>query len=343
MTNDEVNSLANKVFDANIQGNIGTTRARTTQLNVEINRERAEVGLKVESAVPTTLGHVIGIQEFRFVTEASASYQGGDLEVAIQLDVTTSMRGDKLPALKEATKRLIDILIPDQDTGQNSVRVALAPFSGGVNVGRYATAVTGRSSSCVYERHDLRYQDTDLPPFGSKRLLTSSDLGHRKCPSSATIMPLTDDKYALKSSVESLKHAGTTAGHLGTAWVWYLLSPEWSGIWPSASEPVRYHDGQTTKVAVLMTDGEYNTFGGKLGRSERSKSVDAAKRTCDAMKNKGIIIYTVGFKLTTYRARDIMAYCASGNNRSFSADSNADLLMAFSAIAVGITQLRLTH
>ncbi|MEM9029418.1 MAG: pilus assembly protein [Pseudomonadota bacterium] len=349
LDNDEVLSLAQRVFNANMQGNVGSTQASTTQLGVEIDRASAGVTLNVDAAIPTTLGRVIGIRETQLNNVSEAKYGSGDLEVAIQLDVTGSMFGSKMVALKDATKRLIDTLIPDQDTGDGKVRIALAPFSGGVNAGHYAYDVSGQSSPCVYERLDPSYQATDLPPIGAQRLATKSEVGGQHvCPTLAPVLPLTDDKLLLETTLESYRAGGATAGHLGAAWSWYMLSPKWSSVWPSSSRPEPYDDGRTTKVAVLMTDGQYNTYHAKSSNVHSNgesllKSVAAAKDTCDEMKKKGIIIYTVGFQLNLERAKEVMEYCASGSNRSFSADSDSELLMTFHSIAVSIAQLRLTR
>ena len=53
---------------------------------------------------------------------------------------------------------------------------------------------------------------------------------------------------------------GTTAGQLGTAFAWYMLSPNWADIWPADSKPAAYGTAKLRKIAVLMTDGAYNTL-----------------------------------------------------------------------------------
>jgi len=86
-----------------------------------------------------------------------------------------------------------------------------------------------------------------------------------------SVYPLSDDKDALKRRIDKLTTAGSTAGHLGTAWAWYLLSPKWNSVlsqaFPSAKPAGAYSDLTTKnakgapklrKIAVLMTDGDYN-------------------------------------------------------------------------------------
>ncbi len=82
-----------------------------------------------------------------------------------------------------------------------------------------------------------------------------------KCtiPEDSAIQPLTDDADELKSKISSLTAQGGTAGHIGTAWAWYTLSPNWDALWSAQNRPVEYDTPNYQKIAILMTDGEYNT------------------------------------------------------------------------------------
>ena len=86
-----------------------------------------------------------------------------------------------------------------------------------------------------------------------------------------------------------LKDGGGTAGHIGTAWAWYTLSPNWSSLWPSAASPSPTARRTCDKIAILMTDGEYNTEYDKngvkpahqnAGRGGQRPRGDAGARPC---------------------------------------------------------------
>ncbi len=346
----EVEQVAKAVFDANLEGNVGTTSVDVTSFNVSVDRDNAAVRIDMQARMDTLLARVIGVDVFSFPRSSAAIFDTKDIEVAVQLDVTGSMCDPctKIDALKSATKSMVDILIPDEPTAQK-VRVAFAPFSAGVNAGPYATAVTdgaaaSAGSNCVYERaNETAYQLSDEQPTIASRLLARNEVntaGRGDCSNGAEILPLTDDKDTLKSTVDGYSTGGYTAGHIGTAWAWYLLSPKWNAIWPSDAEPAAYNDGKTKKVAILMTDGEYNTFN---GYSNASKSETTAKDTCAAMKNAGITVYTVGFELAAgSTAEDIMKSCASAPAKFCDAGDAAGLKACFEAIAVDISRLRLS-
>lgn len=347
MTDDQVTAVVKTLFDENMAAAGGDT-AVISQFNVIIDRSNSSVELDVKAEIPTVLGQLAGISKISTPRRGVAIYKQKDIEVALQLDVTGSMAGSKLVALKTATKDLIDILIPDDASllaGQN-VRIGYAPFDAGVNAGPYASKINGNAAApnnCVYERVSEGVQNTEDFPSGTAILKTRLDVPTGYGCSNAEVLPMTSDKTVLKSTVDSYWTNSSTAGHLGTAFAWYLLSPEWATIWPVASQPVAYNTGNTTKVAILMTDGEYNTVNGAMAGANVPKSQQFAKETCAAMKAKGIVVYTVGFQLTAANATETLQDCASGFTKFYPAEDGDALRTAFQAIAQDIATLRIAE
>jgi hypothetical protein len=69
-----------------------------------------------------------------------------------------------------------------------------------------------------------------------------------------------------------------------------------------------------------------------------------AEALCDAMKDEGVIIYTVGFGLAAGSdEEEIMQECATSDSHAYLADGGSELIAAFNAIAASITQLRITR
>ena len=168
------------------------------------------------------------------------------------------------------------------------------------------------------------------------------------CLPSSTVLPLTSNKGSLDAKIDGLSASGWTAGQIGTAWAWYAISPNWADIWPMGSEPASYSDN-VMKVAVLMTDGEYNTDYRQgvqtrtVGGTPDNGSSDAqAREMCEAMKAAGITVYTVGFQLTNSTAVETMSQCASGESYAFLAGDGSELRQAFRDIAFRLSDLRLT-
>jgi Flp pilus assembly protein TadG len=358
LTDDQAIAKAKLVFAENMRKGAGNW-TNVQDVRVTIDRSTSRVRVEADTYVETTLAKLTGVMQIGAPGAATALFEGGNIEVAVQLDLTGSMcngswapctNDTKIQGLKDATKDLVDLVIPD-NPGNERVRIAFAPFTAGVNLGAYQAAVTGNRSTadgCVYERMSSTSQATDLAPTGSDRYMVRSDLqaaphnvaNPRSCPTAA-VVPLTDRKQVLKDTVDSYVADGFTGGHNGTAWTWNLLSPNFSGVWPSDSAPEAYGPN-VQKVAVLMTDGEYNTMNGR-GRSATDVSAIAVD-TCNAMKSAGIRVYTVGFALGgNATAINTLSACATTAGDFYQAATAEELRAAFRNIAANIMRLRLTN
>jgi len=351
LTDDQAITLAETVFNENMAQTSGTW-TQINALSVALDRAKGSAEINVDASVPMAFAGVMGFRKIDLPKSAVAIFDSKDIEVSLQLDTTGSMSAPsgsgntKIHDLRIATAELIDTLMPATPVAGRKLRIGIAPFSSGVNAGAYLRAVDGNRSSttnCVYERETPTYQTTDSAPTALGALKIKADLtpGAQDCPA-ASVLPLTDDKSALKAKAASLAATGSTAGHLGTAWAWYLLSPVWNIVWNLPSPVAGYNDGKTMKFAILMTDGEYNTIGGFQSGGNVVRSSDTAVDTCNAMKAQGIVVYTVGFKLTDPRAISTLADCASGSSHAIRAEDGNELRAAFNHIATQIMSLRLS-
>jgi Flp pilus assembly protein TadG len=302
---------------------------------------------------------------------------GENLEIAMMLDVTGSMAGQKLADLKTAAKDLINIVIWD-DQSKFTSKVAVVPFSedirfpnsGAMNKARGTslpaskTVGSGRNqktyylSDCVVERTGSQ-KYTDAAPGTGQYVMahyTANSTGNgnsRKgvcsIPAGAELMPLTSKKHALLAKVDGLSAAGGTAGQLGTAWAWYMLSPNWATLWPAVNRPQAYGTDNLQKIAILMTDGEYNTqydsngIRASASAAANGSSTTQARALCTAMKAKGITVYTVGFQLGGNKtAIETLNQCATEPGKFYNADDGDQLKQAFRDIALKLTSLYLS-
>ena len=159
-----------------------------------------------------------------------------------------------------------------------------------------------------------------------------------ECNDSAQPLPLTDDRDDLKDFIDEMEPDGGTAGHLGIAWGWYMISPDWASVWPTSSTPKPYNDPDTVKAMIIMTDGEFNTW----HNSGEGNSFEQAQDLCDEIKATGITIYTVAFDAPT-AGEEILAYCASESSFAFTADNGNELKDAYTTIAQNISDLRIAY
>lgn len=218
---------------------------------------------------------------------------------------------------------------------------------------------TFQISPCVSERTTNAY--TDASP-GTTLLGRNYPAPTNGC-IGQKIQPLTSTKADLTAAVTALSAGGSTAGHTGIAWGWYLISPNFASLFPTASKPAAYDAPNTKKVLILMTDGEYNSSycNGVISQDSTSGSGNASdhincdapnghswnqsKSLCDAIKaSKKIDVYTVGFAIDNAQsAKDLMANCATDPANAFTPSTADDLKESFRKIGQNIADLRLSQ
>lgn len=194
--------------------------------------------------------------------------------------------------------------------------------------GKLITCVTERTSSTTRYTDDAPSSGNYVGPYNqsvtgvTNKLNYSADgkcfVAGRELPE---IVPLTSSKSKLEEFFDTATIGGATPGHLGHAWAWYMLSPKWSSVWPSESRPAEYADTGTRKIAIIMTDGEYNT------QYTNATSRTQALALCSNMKAAGVTVYTIGFGFSTSsqagdgssegNAKDLLTQCSSGTNHYY--------------------------
>lgn len=303
----------------------------------------------------------------KVTAQSAAIYSDKKVEVAMMLDVTGSMSGQRLRDLKVAAKNAVKLLLGNNKAIHDRVRVALVPYADAVNAGPLSHTIyveSNRYSSseppampasqpvssvnlCGTDRESSAYQFTDDGPDVA---MVNRDYRLQYC-QNAALIPLTTNQSALETRIDSFVASGNTAGQIGIQWTWYMLSPKWANVLPEASKPRAYDDEKAAKYAILMTDGEFNTAfadvpHGQNPRSQTWRSRTYAETLCTEMKKAGIEIFTIGFALNN-SAKPVMQNCASpdtgGIKHFFDASTGSELDDAFRTIAANIERLALTR
>jgi Flp pilus assembly protein TadG len=229
--------------------------------------------------------------------------------------------------------------------------------------------------TCATERKD-RYGNADFTADGPDTIRTDksgkqyyalvnrdnrlSGSGMNKCPD-AKVIPLTTDANALLNSIKNFKANGYTGGAIAVQWTYYMLSSQWRSAIKTAGlgdGPADANPDKLSKVAILMTDGQFNTaYAGVSGNPNSQGDIarSNAESICSNMKAGGIQIYTIGFDLddkamsATERAeaRSVLKNCASADTASskhfFDVSTGPELNQAFQAIIADTERLVLTQ
>ena len=295
MTSEEIQSYLNANYEAYFGAN---TKGSGTESPIvidppKIDTEARVIEVSARSRVPTYFIHLAGFgpKELNVSVDAEAVYPKS-VEATLVLDVTGSMAGSKISALRNAATSFVNTLVPPDIAPINEkVRIAVVPYASGVNIGtiratlatKGANATRSSYTECVSERTgaqaytDASYITASIGPgtqqasymkgYAQPNSATSSVTSHAGyvCPN-AELVPLTLDPGSTSKAgtplhtISKLSANGGTAGQTGIAWGWYTLSPNWSTLWPSESKPAAYTDERVLKYMLLMTDGEFNNW-----------------------------------------------------------------------------------
>lgn len=292
---------------------------------------------------------LFGAEKTRDVAATTAAlYSDRRIEVAMMLDVTGSMAGQKIRDLQNAAKNAVGSFLRNQKPGQDRVRISIVPYANSVNAGALAASSVyvernaservqapsntapravsaSRPDNCATERKgDFRYSDAGPNASMINRDFLIDDFirrydgndPRRTCPSVA-VVPLTSDARTLHTAIDGFKAVGGTGGHIGVQWTWYMLSERWANVLPAKARPMKPSD-DVRKYAILMTDGEFNLsyFDARstseiYDRRGKAATRNEAKILCREMRAQGIEIFTIGFQLQDANARETMSACAS--------------------------------
>lgn len=344
----------------------------------------------------------------RIHNTGAAVYSDKHIEVAMMLDVTGSMGGQKIKDLKTAATNAVEALFKNQNPSNPRVRAAIIPYAEAVNTGLLADTVfieqkggadlpppddqpilasaasSTRPDKCATERKDKdgAADFTDDGPYTKRnnnagkiytarinrddRISLVKDgrgvVVGTKCPK-AEVIPLTTDKQKLLDTITDFAADGVTAGGIAAQWGYYMLSPKWRAAIQNAGAgdgPADFNKEKVGKVAILMTDGQFNTaFAGvpvsnnssnQPQNDQGAKARIYAESICANMKRDGIEVYTIGFALSSKEqneARAVLQNCATKDTSAirhfFDVSTGPELDAAFTEIIANTERLALTR
>jgi Flp pilus assembly protein TadG len=329
--------------------------------NIALNAR--EVHATATVSVPTTLLGVVGLQSLTMGRESEATEQLRNLEISLVLDVSGSMGGAKIEALREAAKEFVQVVLAGDISDFTSV--SIIPYNGGVrlpgsiNAQLISGADANRSGCLEYgEDHPITLE----PPANGLDWLQWRGDDMADAESSAFCPEENEESRFFRNTqgdliemIDDLDAGGNTGLDIATAWGARALDPAWRGrLGGNFSErPVDYDEPSTLKALVVMTDGaataqirNYWDSGDRRWRNYEMYSARDARDNmadaCDAAEDKGVAIYTIAFQLSGSTNRNLMRNCASLPENYFEVE-DLDIAAAFSAIAADLNSLRLSR
>lgn len=332
LSDDDIKAFAVSAFAENYSPSAdGATCSETV---ATVDRTNETVDVTVTCVVSQMFGLFDSTQrQLQFERSSQTEISLTSMDVALMLDTSGSMAGDRLTALKTGAKSLVSTLITAESG--NRVRISIIPYGDAVNAGVYGNRAQGKPDDddsdnddsdvgddagdtsaagdtddaddaealhsdgmivCVSRRTATESEYTDAAPSASNYV--GDEVGDNCW--DPLIVPLTHDADKLNAAIDDLEADGfSTAGHLGMEWSWYSISSNWSNVWPPASAPIQNTDSSSVKAVILMTDGIFNSHYGWPGWQKRKNSARDIKQLCTNMMAQGILIYVVGFDIVT--------------------------------------------
>jgi Flp pilus assembly protein TadG len=153
----------------------GFLGAEVTGFTISVDEESRMVRVRVRAALPTTALRLFGRDVLVASVDQAARRQDRGMELALVLDVTGSMAGSNMTALRDAATDLVNILHGPNETIPN-FWVSVVPYTSMVNIGRGRAHWLAPGSldpsaygstvwrGCVFARHENGEDETDTPP-----------------------------------------------------------------------------------------------------------------------------------------------------------------------------------
>ncbi|MEL6700329.1 MAG: Tad domain-containing protein [Pseudomonadota bacterium] len=240
------------------------------------------------SDVPTLFLHMSGVDSLSAPGAGGAEERISDLEISLVVDISGSMgHNSRLTHLKAAANGFFDTVVKNDlnTNGQSggTTMVSIVPYTHVVNVGpnllKYFNATNWHTQSyCVhFERADFSV----VPITTTQKLVRIAHYGwndndykwprlyQTECDDDTTarILPFETNKQTMKNFINALSADGRTAVDLGFKWGAALVDPAVRTVVNqriTATEtdssvqnwPTDYGTDDTSKIIVLMTDGE---------------------------------------------------------------------------------------
>lgn len=265
-----------------------------------------EVAQNLNERVVTSAGSIdtkpwflpmMGIERLDVGAISTATQAISNVEIVLVLDVSGSMAGQKLVALKEAAREFVDTVKANDSRGR--ISIAVVPYNAQVNIGTdLKTAFTltkdaGVADVNCVEVPDAAFAQQAIPRTLPMPMMAYADIANATSkanvyvapddsasakayydysfckPTTVNVVRLPDNDAArVKARIDALTAGGNTSITLGMKWGATLLDPTMrsaydgyvaQGKMPAAltERPYSYEDERAMKVVVLMTDGEH--------------------------------------------------------------------------------------
>jgi len=346
----------------------------STDIVLSFDGSNVSLEARVEASHPLLIMQSFG--DFDGIRSLSTAEMGiNDVELALVLDISSSMAGNRFTEAKKSAQFFIEALLDDKGINKR-VSVSLIPFGGTVRVpeamnnlleipaegldGYASNWIDGEWNQCFeFDTDDIKDGISLDGKYRATPDFWSWNNTNPWCPRAGSeFMPLTDDKDALLARIDTLTLSDGTGSDHGMLWGYEMLNKAWKnklpgGLVDTPSDGTR----ETKKVIVFMTDGgitsqhyvrDQNKVGTPPFNSKRktrvtlNNSLNTFYDLCDKAKAEDIDVYTLGYTITKNNHINPLKECASSLDHYVNA-SSGNLESVFARLATAISPLRISN
>jgi Flp pilus assembly protein TadG len=316
-------------------------------LTVDLLNDNTTVRIRPTApiSVPTMILPVVGIGSVNVTVTSEATNGYQDIEIALALDNTGSMSGQKINLLRTAVTNFINSMEQlSASTGRpNAVRLGIVPFDRFVNMGTSFRNQTWMNfttygvnpntwEGCVTDRNQQNDVSDTAPATGQPNTHFHAVANSQQTPCGLEpVLDLTDNWVALRRTASRMRASGNTNVTIGLAHGWHMLTA--NQPYTTAAAP----RDRLTKVLIMLTDGD-NT---QNRWTTNGNSIDARTAAiCSNIKATGILIYTI--RVINGDA-NLLRNCATSPSMYYNVTAADQMNAVFQAIAAQMSALRLSR
>ncbi|WP_375553205.1 pilus assembly protein TadG-related protein [Roseovarius mucosus] len=264
--------------------------------DIDIRLNSSKVTARATQTLDTYLMRLAGVDTLTSAGNSTAEVTIPKLEIAMALDVSGSMIGARIDALKPAAIEFVDSIL--DSTEPNDAVISVVPFSWGVTPSKeiyeaLTVNETHKYSSCL-ELNDSHFTDTTIDPntaynqliytsregvtFGD---LTTTPLGdfldtyNQTCYTQDyfNILPYATTKTALHDKINGLQAGGSTSNDEGVKWAAALLDPAFQPVVTSLQQPIQVPQDDGTILTYSLVEPALSDMPAVFNESETLKVI----------------------------------------------------------------------
>ncbi len=229
-------------------GMVDTNMSHAEVTSVAPGTEVRSVVVKAKAKVDLMIMGIAGMADPYVYADAAAGFN--KLEVVFVVDNSGSMKGTPINMVKEASVQLTDLLLPDGT--HPDTKVGVVPFRGKVRIGNGVDGLPGGCRNADGSLNEEGLHDDFMDEYYQLSSYYRDRIAWDTCSNIPETMPLSDDKSAIISAINSQTATGNSSGTVipeGIKWAKHVLTPEAPYTEGGDKEDFR-------KIMIVLTDGD---------------------------------------------------------------------------------------